>query len=237
MGKGLDSPKKKTHIIKAFAVCLRPRLPAVVSPEQGPVLVSALQQCSGKLEDYCSAEGKQAEWQVTQLCQGSEHRGMWWQPLCGVGREHPSIIKLCTEGGSWEKQSILPTSTRREEKWQNESLNCRVETYHPLCSAPLWGCATQMSLSGVVASRALQRLCLWAVHWQRNYGFYVLSSCNCRSSFMFLLCWKTVCPSSPSFSPPEEHRGVIMAQMTDQERRLMSEITDLTLEAEVKVSP
>lgn len=114
MGKGLDSHKKEIHLIKAFAVCLRARLHAVASQKQVPVLVSALQQCSGTLEDHHSAEGRQAEGQVTQLCQGSGDRWMWWQLLCGVGREHPSTMKLCTEGGIWEKQSILPTSTRRE---------------------------------------------------------------------------------------------------------------------------
>lgn len=44
MGKGLGSPskpKKQTNIIKAFAVCLRARLHAVVPQKQGPVQVSA----------------------------------------------------------------------------------------------------------------------------------------------------------------------------------------------------
>lgn len=62
MGKGLDSsskPKKQMNIIKGFAVCLRARLPAVVSQKRGPVLVSASQQKSGELEDNGSAEGRQ----------------------------------------------------------------------------------------------------------------------------------------------------------------------------------
>lgn len=117
MGKGLDSPskpKKQRNIIKAFAVCFRARLHAVVSQQQGPVLVSASQQRSGKLEEHRSAEGRQAGWQGTQPCQDSGDREMWWQLLRGEGREHPSTVEPCTGGGSWEKQSALPASTKRE---------------------------------------------------------------------------------------------------------------------------
>lgn len=61
------------------------------------------QQRLGKLEDHGSAEGRQQGGRSP--CQDSGDRGMWCQPLCRVGREHPSTIRHCTEGGSWKKLS------------------------------------------------------------------------------------------------------------------------------------
>lgn len=60
---------------------------------------------SRKLEDHCSAEGRQGGRSLSPA--RTVGQGMWWQLLCRVEREHPSTIKHCTEGESWEKASCF----------------------------------------------------------------------------------------------------------------------------------
>lgn len=58
----------------------------------------------------------------------------WWVPQPCRGRH--TLCNPTVGMGDRNKQSTVPASTKREEKWQNESPNCRAETCHSLLSTP-----------------------------------------------------------------------------------------------------